>query len=74
MTYTPPDFDAWETSIDSAIARKIAGADVVSYSMQGVSFQKTSLDDLFKAKDMVRALRDRFSYGNTAVVDNSGEA
>jgi hypothetical protein len=69
-TYTPPDFTAWLTSIDAAIAAKVAGADIVSYSIGGRQFTKRTLQELLDDRERLLALYNAEQAGGNVTLAN----
>ena len=71
-TYTPPDYAVWLTAIDTAIAAKLAGSDVTSYSIGGMQFTKQSLDQMLNHRERILALyNEEQAGGNVTLADQS---
>ena len=74
-TYTPPDYAAWLTAIDAAIAAKLAGSDVTSYSIGGMQFVKQPLDQMLNHRERILALYNaERAGGNVTLSDMSNES
>jgi len=72
-TYTPPDYAVWLTALDAAIAAKLAGADVTSYSIGGMQFVKQTLDQMLNHRERILALYNaEKAGGNVTLSDMSG--
>lgn len=69
-TYTPPDYTTWLNSIDAAIAAKVAGADIVSYSIGGRQFSKRSLQELLDDRERLIALYNMEQAGGNVTLAN----
>lgn len=69
-TYTPPDYAAWLTTLDAAIAAKLAGSDVTQYSIGGMQFVKQTLDQMLNHRERILALYNAEQAGGNVTLSD----